>query len=181
MSSSPTGYDSNDVGVVRINDVFTRFQLSQLKVLKATHTVTPNFAQLPEAEVIHIQYNRRFTEDTELPPNLTELEIKSSFAITAFPPQLITFGIIANGIGDVSISSPTLSFLLVNAAQVTIECPNLVELSLENVHTVHLSVDSNLVQMKVEGSRASHIPLDRNFINHCETDSSTAMVCFVIS
>ncbi|CAN3371646.1 hypothetical protein DIURU_001848 [Diutina rugosa] len=33
--------DSNDVGVVHINDVFTCFQLSQLRVSKATHIVTP--------------------------------------------------------------------------------------------------------------------------------------------
>ena len=95
-----------------------------------------------------------------LPPNLTELAIKSSFAINGIPPQLKTFGFIASShMGIVTIDSPTLIRLLLRVPRVTIDCPNLVELSLDNVHYVHLFVVPNLVKLKVEGSRASHISL----------------------
>lgn len=111
-------------------DYINASQLAQLTTLKAMELVVDDMDLLPNLKVLHCTITESLTKDYYLPPHLVELVSVSEFPATGVPPQLEDCVCEAKS-GKLVVESKKLKRLKIIVKEVTINCPNLVELSIQ--------------------------------------------------
>ncbi|CAN3374097.1 hypothetical protein DIURU_003271 [Diutina rugosa] len=154
-----------------VSSIFTDHQQAQLTHLKAGALHLRDLSLFQNLKALNCEFNDTLTEDYPLPPKLVELMVRKCPSVKGIPPSVEKFVYIASPpyeAGDrvFVAESTTLKLLqVVRASKVTIDCPQLTSLFLEDMMIDHpVSVYApKLVRLVYEGEQP--FPLENDFPN----------------